>query len=120
MLHHAFARCPPLKDSMLYRHSVHSSSPSQMWRLVVYADEYDPDIELASRHAWKEWVVYNTLVELGSTAIDRDVFWFTLGATWTSEVARTESGFSQYGGRLLQSPILWDTRPDRGHNAPCA
>jgi hypothetical protein len=113
MLQHAFATCPPFREFMLYRHSVHSSSPSQLWRLVVYADDYAPGMELASRHARKEWMVYSMFVEFGSVAVDRDVYWFTLGAALTSEVARIESGLSQYGGRLLQSLFCGHTTRPR-------
>ena len=59
-LHLAFASCAEFRSFMLSRHAMSPSSADRPWRLVVYADEYNPGLELAMRHARKPWMTYAT------------------------------------------------------------
>ena len=102
MLHVAFSDCAPFRTFVQTRHDLYPSSDQEPWHLLVYGDEYNPGLELTSRHARKQWMVYCTFLEFGSVAIERAACWFNLAAALTSTVAKIDSGFSQLAGRLIR------------------
>ena len=103
MLQHAFQTCAPFRRFLSVRHRLTTSSADNPWRLIIYADEYNPGLELDARHARKQWMLYATFVEYGAYALEREVMWWPIGAALTSDIDMVESGFSQYAGRVIQS-----------------
>ena len=95
-LHLAFASCEEFRNFMLARHDTTPSSAERPWRLVIYADEYNPGRELAMRHARKQWMTYATFLEFGAFAIEREELWFAISAALTSIVADIESGLANW------------------------
>ena len=104
LLRFAFSECKALRLFLMERHRLHPSSCTKPWRLLIYADEYNPGLDLVARHARKQWMVYAAFLEYGADALQREAAWMCLSAALTSITSsQVESDFSQLAGRLLQS-----------------
>ena len=111
-LQQAFTESDAFREFIALRHGSRPSSPDRPWRLIYYADEYNPGLELIARHARKQWMTYTTFAEFGAAAIEREECWITISAALTSIVDdKIQSGYSQLAGRLLRHIFCGNTDP---------
>ena len=98
----AFANGGGFREFLLNRHAQTPSSPERPWGLVLYGDEMDPGMALASTHNRKAWMFYYSFVEYGPLALSNEEMWYTISVKRATDMARIQDGCSQVVACLLK------------------
>ena len=98
----AFANGGGFREFLLDRHAQTPSTPERPWGFVLYGDEMDPGMALASTHGRKAWMYYWSFVEYGPLALANEDMWSTIACKRATCMERVQDGCSQVVASLLK------------------